>query len=77
MSGRIGWEPLRLAFIERQQGRESRETLACVEIREVVLNCLSNSDLKALDFLVGEHPRPVSGQQAAIPKAIVRQVGEM
>ena len=65
MSGRIGWEPLRLAFIERQQGRELRETLACVEIREVVLDCLSNSDQKALDFLVGEHPktciRPASG----------------
>ena len=52
--GWFGWESFRLAFVERQQDREQRETPACIEMRDAVLSRLSISDQVALDFLVGE-----------------------
>ena len=50
----FGWRPFRLAFVEQQQDREQRETHACIQMREAVLESLSISDQNALDVLVGE-----------------------
>ena len=52
--GWVSWESFRLAFVERQQDRENRETPASVAMRDAVLDCLTISDQEALDFLGGE-----------------------
>ena len=52
--GWFDWEPFRLAFVERQQNREQRETPACMEMRDAILDCLTISDQTALNFLIGE-----------------------
>ena len=53
LASRFGWQPLRLAFVEQQQDCEQRETPACIEMRDAILDCLSISDKNALNSLVG------------------------
>ena len=52
--GWFGWKPFRLAFVEREQDREQRETAACMEMRDVILDCLPISDQNALNILLDE-----------------------
>ena len=54
---RGGWfsrEPFRQAFVEGQQDCEQRETPACMEMRDAIMDCLSISDQKALNILASE-----------------------
>ena len=52
--GWVSWEASRLAFVERQQDRESRESAASIAMRDAVLDSLSISEQEALNYLVGE-----------------------
>ena len=72
--GWFGWAPFRLAFGERKLLLEQRKTPACMEMRDIVLDCLSISDKMALSFLDSEHSKAL--YRASIRRRLQRLVDE-
>ena len=72
----FSWEHFRLAFVERQQDREQRETPACREMREAFLRCMTLSDLTyAPNFLVDEPSKAL--YRASLRRLLQREIDEL